>query len=42
MTTTVRSDHALQPVGWVERMRYHQLKLAKTMGFAKGSTHPTR
>jgi len=32
---------AYQPVGWVERSDTHQLKFAKMMGFAKGSTHPT-
>src|SRR5258707_12109768 len=30
-----------KPVGWVERSDTHQSKLAKMMGFAKGSTHPT-
>jgi len=29
-------------VGWVERSDTHQLQLAQAMGFAKGSTHPTR
>jgi hypothetical protein len=28
-------------VGWVERSDTHQLKFAKMMGYAKGSTHPT-
>jgi hypothetical protein len=30
-----------QRVEWVERSDTHQLQLAKMMGFAKGSTHPT-
>ncbi len=30
-----------KPVGWVERSDTRQLRFAKMMGFAKGSTHPT-
>ena len=32
---------AVNLVGWVERSDTHQSHLAKMMGFAKGSTHPT-
>jgi hypothetical protein len=36
------ADDPPQLVGWVERSDTHQSQFAKLMGFAKGSTHPTR
>jgi hypothetical protein len=38
------TEHARvqQLLGWVERSDTHQSQFAKLIGFAKGSTHPTR
>jgi hypothetical protein len=38
----MRAKQGSQLVGWVERSDTHQSQFAKLMGFAKGSTHPTR
>jgi hypothetical protein len=40
--TLVRNGTCMKCVGWVERSDTHQLLFMPLMGFAKGSTHPTR